>query len=162
MDARIKSGHDYIGRVGEYCCRRTLDSICVTMTEQDESDIRALFAAYGEGLNNADAEAVTPLFAWPATIWQFGEGHVFEEVEDLAENIDALIDVFDEAGIAVTTPDVKEVRVFGTTAFAHVAWRQEDSAGELLHEFSCQYLLVHEAGRWRIATIVNEDQRGNE
>ena len=41
-------------------------------------------------------------------------------------------------------------------------WRQEDDAGELLHEFACQYLLVHEEGRWRIATIVNEDQRGNE
>ena len=94
------------------------------------------------------------LFAWPATIWQFGEGHVFEDVEDLAENIDALIDVFDEAGIAVTTPDVKEVRVFGTTAFAHVAWRQEDSAGELLHEFSCQYLLVHEDG-----TLADRDDR---
>jgi ketosteroid isomerase-like protein len=127
-----------------------------------EEDIRALFAAYGEAFDDADPQAVTALFAWPATIWQFGKGHVFHDPEELEENVDALIDVFDEAGIAVTIPDVREVSVFGTTAFAQVAWRQEDSAGELLHEFSCQYLLVHEEGRWRIATIVNEDERGNE
>ena len=132
------------------------------MTEQDESEIRALFAAYGEGFDDADPDAVTALFAWPATIWQFGKEHVFVDPDDLAENVDALIDVFDEAGIAVTTPDVKEVSVIGTTAFARVDWRQEDSAGELLHEFSCQYLLVHEEGRWRIGTIVNGDSRGNE
>ena len=132
------------------------------MTERDESDIRALFAAYGEGFDDADPDAVTALFAWPATIWQFGKGHIFQDVEDLAENVDALMDVFDEAGIVVTKPDVKQISVFGSTAFAHVDWRQEDSAGEKLHEFSCQYLLVHEEGRWRIATIVNEDERGNE
>ena len=127
----------------------------------DEADIRALFGAYGEGFDDADPEAVTALFAWPATIWQFGKGHVFHDPEELAENVDALIDVFDEAGIAVTIPDVKQVSVFGSTAFAHVAWRQEDSAGDVLHEFSCQYLLVHEEGRWRIGTIVNEDERGS-
>jgi ketosteroid isomerase-like protein len=127
-----------------------------------ETEIRALFSAYGAGFTDADAGAVTKLFAWPATIWQFDERHVFGDAEELSENVEAMIDVFDEAGIAVTTPVVKEVRVFGTTAFAHVAWRQEDSAGELLHEFSCQYLLVYEEGRWRIATIVSEDQRGNE
>ena len=66
-------------------------------------------------------EAVTALFAWPATIWQFGEGHVFEDAEELAENVEALIDVFDEAGIISTMPDVKEVRVAGAAAFANVA-----------------------------------------
>jgi ketosteroid isomerase-like protein len=124
-----------------------------------EADICALFAAYGAGFDDADAEAVTRLFAWPTTIWQFGKGHVFEDAADLAENVEALIDVFDEAGIKTTTPEVKEIRIAGAAAFAVVIWRQRDDAGELLHEFSCQYLLLSEEGFWRIATIVNEAPR---
>jgi ketosteroid isomerase-like protein len=127
------------------------------VSERDaEAEIRALFAAYGAGFDDADADAVTELFAWPATIWQFGEGHVFEDAEELAENVDALMDVFDEAGIVVTIPDVREVRVVGAAAFASVAWRQENEAGEPLHEFTCHYMLVEQDGEWRIATVVNE------
>lgn len=128
------------------------------MTERDRgADIRTLFAAYGAGFDDADAAAVAGLFAWPATIWQFGRGHVFEDVEDLAENIEALMDVFDDAGIVVTTPDLRDVRVAGASAFARVAWRQEDEAGEPLHEFTCNYMLVEQDGAWRIATVVNEE-----
>ena len=127
-----------------------------------ESDIHALFTAYGAGFDDADPDAVISLFAWPATIWQSGKGHVFEDDDELSENVDALMDVFDEAGIVSTTPEVKDIRIAGSTAFAHVAWRQEDDAGELLHQFSCQYLLVQQEGSWRIATIVNEDTRGDE
>jgi hypothetical protein len=126
------------------------------------ADIHALFAAYGAGFDDADPDAVTALFAWPATIWQFGEGHVFEDEDELSENVDALMDVFDEAGIVSTTPEVKDVRVAGSAAFAHVAWRQADGAGELLHEFSCQYLLLNHDGAWRIAAILNEDTRGDD
>ena len=126
------------------------------------ADIHALFAAYGAGFDDADPDAVTALFAWPATIWQFGKGHVFADADELSENVDALMDVFDEAGIVSTTPEVKEVRVAGSAAFAHVVWRQGDGAGELLHEFSCQYFLLNHDGAWRIASIVNEDSRGNE
>ena len=121
-----------------------------------ESQIRELFAAYAAGFDDADASAVTALFAWPATIWQFGEGHVFEDAEELTENVEALIDVFDEAGIVITTPEVRDIRIAGATAFANVAWRQEDNAGEPLHEFTCLYLLLRRDGAWRIATIVNE------
>jgi hypothetical protein len=124
------------------------------------ADIHALFAAYGAGFDDANPDAVTALFAWPATIWQFGEGHVFEDSDELSENVDALMDVFDEAGIVSMTPDVKEVRVAGAAAFAHVVWRQVDDAGELLHEFGCQYLLLNHDDAWCIATIVNEDSRG--
>ena len=129
------------------------------MTERNDDDIRDLFAAYAAGFDDADAEAVTALFAWPATIWQFGAGHVFEDAEELTENVDALIDVFDEAGIVSTEPEVKEARVVGPSAFASVTWRQRDDQGELLHEFSCQYLLVRHEGAWKIATIVNEAER---
>jgi len=127
-----------------------------------ESDIRALFSSYGAGFDDADPDEVTSLFAWPVTIWQFGKGHVFEGEDELSENVDALMDVFDEAGIVSTIPEVKDVRIASSTAFADVVWRQEDDQGELLHQFSCQYLLLEQEGSWRIATIVNEDARGDE
>jgi hypothetical protein len=124
----------------------------------DDAAIHALFARYAEGFDDADPEAVTALFAWPATIWQFGEGHVFDDAEDLEENVDALIDVFDEAGIVATEPEMTELRIVAASAFASVVWRQRDEAGALLHEFTCQYLLLKRAGEWRIATVVNEEE----
>ena len=127
---------------------------------QAETAIRDLFAAYGAGFDDADAEAVAELFAWPATIWQFGVGHVFEEPEDLAENIEALMDVFDEAGVVLTTPAVRDVRIAGVAAFASVDWRQEDESGEPLHEFTCHYALIKGDAGWRIATVVNESDPG--
>ena len=121
-----------------------------------KADIQKLFAAYGAGFDDADAQAITDLFAYPATIWQFGEGHVFEDEDDLTENVEALMDVFDDAGIVVTLPDVRETVVAGATAFANVAWRQENPQGEPLHEFACQYMLIRHDGAWRITTVVNE------
>ncbi len=72
----------------------------------------------------------------------------------------ALMQVFDEAGIVVTTPDLRELRVAGSAAFATVAWRQDDSSGETLHEFTCGYTLIDQHGVWRIATVVNETDAG--
>ena len=66
------------------------------------------------------------------------------------------MDVFDEAEIVLTVPEVRDSRVAGAAAFASVAWRQENSEGEPLHEFTCHYMLVAEDGGWRIATVVNE------
>jgi ketosteroid isomerase-like protein len=123
--------------------------------EDADAAIAALFAAYAEAMDDADAEAVTDLFVWPTTIWQFGTGHVFEDAEALQENVEALIDVFDEAGIISTEPAVEAIRTAGGAGFASVRWRQHDSDGALLHEFVCQYLLVHHAEAWKIATIVN-------
>ena len=127
---------------------------------QAETEIRDLFDAYGAGFDDADVGAVTDLFAWPATIWQFGEGHVFDEPDDLAENVEALMDVFEDAGIVVTTPVVRDLRVARAAAYAHVDWRQEDQAGDVLHEFTCQYILIRSDGDWRIATVVNESDPG--
>ena len=121
-----------------------------------ETAIRKLFADYAEALDDADAEAVTDLFAYPATIWQFGEGHIFEDAEELGENVEALIDVFNEAGIVVSVPEVLAAEAQGSGGFAAVAWRQESESGEALHEFACQYLLVRGDEGWRIATIVND------
>lgn len=124
--------------------------------DKADNEIRNLFAAYGAGFDDSDPDAITALFAWPATIWQFGQGHVFEDEDDLAENVEALMDVFEEAGIVLTTPNPGEIRVTGVSAFATVAWRQDDAAGETLHEFTCHYLLLRQDGDWRIATVVNE------
>jgi ketosteroid isomerase-like protein len=130
------------------------------MTDNDaEADIRALFAAYGEAFDDSAPEAVTDLFAYPAIIWQLGDGHVFDDAEELAENVEALMDVFEQAGIVVTIPHVRDLRIAGQTAFAAVAWRQEDAGGEVLHEFACQYLLLLRDATWRIATVVNEAER---
>ena len=126
-----------------------------------ENEIHALIAAYGAGFDDANPAVVTSLFAWPATIWQLGKGHVFADAEELSENVEALIDVFDEAGIKATVPEVKEVRVAGAAAFAHVLWRQMEESGDVLNEFTCQYLLVREDGVWRIATVVNEAADAN-
>jgi ketosteroid isomerase-like protein len=126
------------------------------MSQADDAGIRALFEAYAAGFEAADADAVTALFAWPATIWQFGKGHIFSDGDELGENVDALIDVFDEAGIITTTSEVRALRIAGAAAFADVLWRQADEKGEVLHAFACQYLLLRQEGGWRIATAVNE------
>ena len=110
------------------------------------ADIHALFAAYGAGFDDADSGRRHRSFRLAGDDLQFGEGHVFEDSHELSENVDALMDVFDEAGIVSTTPEVKEVRMAGSAAFAHVVWRQVDGAGELLHEFSCQYFLLDHDG----------------
>lgn len=129
------------------------------MSGAGETGIRELIADYAAAFDDADADAVTALFAWPATIWQFGDAQVFDNAEELAENIEALIDVFDEAGIAVSHPEVTEVRIAGTAAFVTALWRQLDGAGVLLNQFTCHYLLVGGDGAWRIATVVNEATR---
>jgi ketosteroid isomerase-like protein len=121
-----------------------------------EEEIRNLFAAYAAGFDDADAAAVTKRFVYPTTIWQAGKGLVFENAEALAKNVEALIDVFDEAGIFYTIPEVREVVVAGGAAFASVHWRQEDPDHITLNEFTCRYLLVSRGGNWRIATVVNE------
>ena len=124
----------------------------------EEQVIAALFEAYGAGFDDADADAVTALFAYPAVIWQLGGGHVFEDEEDLAENVEALMDVFDDAGIVVTTPEIAWTKSDGDAGAALVSWRQEDDAGEAVHEFRCLYTLVRQDGDWRIAAIVNISQ----
>lgn len=126
------------------------------MTDAEkELEIRAIFAAYGAAFDDADAEGVTELFAWPSVIWQLGHGHVFDDAEDLGENVEALLEVFGEAGIVLTTPTILDIRIGACAAFATVAWRQENTEGEPLHEFTCHYMLIDDDGTWRIATVVN-------
>ena len=122
-----------------------------------EQQIHELFTAYGAAFDDADPDSVTAIFAYPAVIWQFGEGHLFEDEEELAENVEALIDVFTSAGIVLTTPEIRRIVQDGSSAFVSVAWRQEDQEGEALHEFGCQYMLVRRSGAWLVSTVVNDE-----
>ena len=123
----------------------------------DQDDIKALFAAYGECFDDADEERLTSLFTYPATIWQFGKGHVFEDEDELGENAGALFDAFDEAGVNVTTPTVRHIEVRGASAMADVSWQQTDADGEVIHAFACQYFLLKQDAEWFIAAINNEE-----
>ncbi|MYZ47434.1 nuclear transport factor 2 family protein [Propylenella binzhouense] len=124
-------------------------------------EIEELFAQYASGFDDADAAAIAACFAFPAVIWQLGEGHVFEDAEEIEENAEALIDVFDEAGIVLTTPETTTLLLAGGTAFATVDWRQEGQDGELLHAFRCHYTLIRHGEAWRIAVIVNDEPEGD-
>lgn len=119
--------------------------------------ISELFAAYTDALNDFDADAITELFTYPATIWQFGKGHVFADREDLLENVEALLAAFDGAGVVTSTFDIEtSTAPDGTgSAFASVLWAQDDAAGEAVHEFRCVYLLVLDDGEWFIASVIN-------
>lgn len=123
----------------------------------DTNDIVDLFADYADSFNDFDAEGVADLFAYPTTIWQLGQGHVFNDSEELVENVEALLKAFDEAGVTYTEPEVGPVQVSGASAFATVYWRQQDEAGDILHAFQCDYLIVKDHGDWVIATVVNKE-----
>lgn len=125
------------------------------MSELDK--IADLFTIYGECFDDADAERMLGLFAYPVTIWQFGKGHVFLDEDELRENAEALIDAFDEAGVVVSSPDVVKIELSGNAAFAHVNWEQGDNEEEVIHAFTCRYFLLQTGDEWRIASIINED-----
>ena len=124
------------------------------MSTTAEADIQALFAAYGEALGRADAAAVAALFAFPATIRQGTAARIFADAATLAREVDALIDVFDEAGIASNVPQVSKIEVAGYAAIARVDWTQAEEAGAVLNRFAALYSLVREAGAWRITAMV--------
>ena len=125
-----------------------------------DAAIAGLFAAYAEALDDADADAILDLFAYPAIIWQFGKGHVFADADDLAENVEILLDAYADAGIVASEAEVGAIQAMGATAFAAVRWRQSADDGEALHEFACAYTLLLTPGGWRIAAIVNDpDER---
>lgn len=122
----------------------------------DSNDIADLFQDYADAMNDVDAEGVADLFAYPVLIWQLDQGYVFDEEEDLIENIETLLDVFEEAGVIYSEPQIGPVHVTKTAAFASVSWRQQDDIGEIIHTYRCDYTLVKNNGKWAISMIVNE------
>ncbi len=123
----------------------------------DSNDIASLFQDYADAMNDMDAEAMVDLFAFPVTIWQLGTGYVFEDPTALEENAEALLNVFDEAGIIYSEAEIGPTHVTKGSAFATASWRQQDEIGEVIHTFHCDYLLVKQHGDWLITTIVNQE-----
>ena len=122
----------------------------------DSNDIADLFQDYADAMNDMDAEAVADLFTFPVIIWQLGKGYVFDDADDLIENVETLLDVFEEAGVIYSEPQVGPVHVTKTAAFASVSWRQQDEIGEVIHSYHCDYTLIRYKGSWLICHIVNE------
>ncbi|MEO0636227.1 MAG: DUF4440 domain-containing protein [Pseudomonadota bacterium] len=122
------------------------------------SGIAALFADYADGLNDFDADAIVDLFAFPATVWQFGKGHVFADADELLENVEALLAAFDGAGVVTSSFSIRSALQpdGGSSACAAVDWTQENASGEIIHTFRCAYLLLLDDEQWFIASVINE------
>ncbi|MCP1198551.1 hypothetical protein [Notoacmeibacter sp. MSK16QG-6] len=118
--------------------------------------IAALFDAYRDGFDDFDAETIVDCFAFPVTIWQFGKGNVFNEPDDLLENIDALLDVLGREEIASSDYEIKNCEIAGSTAFATIDWTQSRADGEEAWRFTCHYTLLSDAQQLpAIAMIFN-------
>ena len=126
-------------------------------TETDTSAIQDLFAAYASGFDDFDADAIADLFAYPVVIWQFDRGNMFEDDEDLLENIEALLKVLESEGVVQSEYEVQALSVSGPTALASVSWSQQRADGEVALAFTCHYHLVNIEGEWLIASIFNEN-----
>ena len=122
----------------------------------DSNDIATLFQDYADGMNDMDAEAIADLFAYPVTIWQLSKGYVFEDADDLIENIETLLDAYDKAGVTYSEPEIGPTHVTKAAAFATISWRQQDEMGDVIHAFHCDYTLVKQHSDWLITNIVNE------
>lgn len=119
--------------------------------------ITELFQAYAEGFDDFDAQSIADCFAFPVTIWQSGRGNVFADRDELLENIEALLAVFEREEIVRSDFDVLEANTDGVASYAVLQWRQEREDGEAALEFACRYTLVRsEDAPWRIALAVND------
>ncbi|WP_436642341.1 hypothetical protein [Microbaculum sp. FT89] len=127
------------------------------MTRQEEDQITGLFEAYASGFDDFDAEAIADCFAYPCTIWQFGKGNVFADREELLENVEALLDVYEREEIVHSTFEVQEKILTGSAAFVTLAWRQEREDGEAALEFICHYALMEGPDGFAVTTVFNED-----
>ncbi|MBA4781902.1 MAG: nuclear transport factor 2 family protein [Rhizobiales bacterium] len=123
----------------------------------DSNDIADLFQDYADAMNDMDAEGIAALFAYPVTIWQLGRGYVFATPEELEENIETLLGVFEDAGVVYSEAAIGPTHVTAYAAFATASWRQQDEIGDVVHAFHCAYTLVKQDGDWLITTIVNDD-----
>lgn len=122
--------------------------------------VESLFRGYAEGFDDFDLPKVLDCFAYPVTIWQLGKGTVFADSGELAENVEALFDVFESEEITHSDFSVLEARSSGNAAFVALEWRQERSDGEPAMEFRCRYALRRNdlSGHWLIALVINEEE----
>jgi hypothetical protein len=127
------------------------------MTREEEDQITGLFEAYAGGFDDFDADTVADCFAFPCTIWQFGKGNVFADREELLENIEALLGVYEREEIVHSAFEVIEKVLTGNVALVTLDWQQERADGEVALEFTCHYALIEGPEGWAIATVFNED-----
>ncbi|WP_062226568.1 DUF4440 domain-containing protein [Aureimonas frigidaquae] len=122
------------------------------------ADVQSVLDAYAAGFDDFDAEAVAECFAYPATLWQGGRGNVFDDEEDLIENVEALLDIFEREEIVHSTFRIEDAAFGQDSGAALLSWRQERADGEAALEFTCRYLFIRdgEDGAWRIATTVTD------
>jgi ketosteroid isomerase-like protein len=121
-----------------------------------EEAIAQLFDDYQAGFNDYDMERICDCFALPAIIWQFEKGHVFNDEDELIENIEALLTALEKEGVSHSDFHVVSSHVSGPTALVTLDWTQENIDGEAVFEFSCHYQLIQDGQDWMIAGIVNE------
>ena len=123
-----------------------------------EAAIETLFERYAAGFDDFDVNAITDCFRFPVTIWQSGRGNVFNDAEDLAENVEALLAVFESEEIVQSRFEIVEAAGDEGAAFAVLDWRQERDDGEAALEFRCRYALVRDERDegWLIALAVND------
>ncbi len=127
------------------------------MTRTEEDQITGLFEAYASGFDDFDADSVADCFAYPCTIWQFGKGNVFADREELLENIEALLSVYEREEIVHSAFQVIEKVLTGNVAMVTLEWQQEREDGDVALEFICHYALIESSEGWAVATVFNED-----
>ena len=122
--------------------------------------VESLLRGYAEGFDDFELRKVLDCFAYPVTIWQLGKGTVFADADELAENVEALFEMFESEDIVRSDLSVIEAHSSGNAAFVTLTWRQERSDGEVAMEFRCRYALRRNdlSGHWLIALVINEEE----
>ncbi|CTQ55809.1 hypothetical protein LP7551_04356 [Roseibium album] len=124
--------------------------------DEAETAIAQLFDDYQAGFNDYDADRICDCFALPAVIWQHEKGHVFNDEEELVENIEALLKALGKEEVTHSDFHVASSHVSGSAALVTLDWSQETSDGEAVFEFTCHYQLIQDGDHWVIAGIYNE------
>jgi ketosteroid isomerase-like protein len=124
--------------------------------DEAETAIAQLFDDYQAGFNDYDADRICDCFALPAVIWQHEKGHVFNDEDELVENIEALLKALGKEEVTHSDFHVASSHVSGSAALVTLDWSQETSDGEAVFEFTCHYQLIQDGDVWVIAGIYNE------
>ncbi|MBO6509970.1 MAG: nuclear transport factor 2 family protein [Roseibium sp.] len=125
-------------------------------TGDAEEAIAQLFDDYLAGFNDYDADRICDCFALPAIIWQHEKGHVFNDEDELLENIEALLKALEKEEVSLSDFHVASSHVSGSSALVTLDWSQEAADGEAVFEFTCHYQLIQNGDDWVIAGVVNE------
>lgn len=118
--------------------------------------IAQLFDDYQAGFNDYDADRICDCFALPTVIWQHEKGHVFNDEDELLENIEVLLKALEKEEVTHSDFHVASSHVSGSSALVTLDWSQESPDGEAVFEFTCHYQLIQDGEIWVIAGIYNE------